>query len=66
MDVSHHDANGTSPSCPGGDVEAAIRAAAQDAVRQHKRLGLPMVDYQDGAVVWIPADQLPGDPPPAN
>lgn len=39
-------------------IEGAMREAAQEAVLAHQRLGLPMVTWQDGKVVWIPADQL--------
>jgi hypothetical protein len=39
-------------------VEAAIREATHEAVLAHKRLGLPMATWQDGQVIWIPADQL--------
>ena len=39
-------------------IEAAMREAVRDAVVAHQRLGLPMVEWQDGRIVWIPADQL--------
>ena len=39
-------------------IEAAMRQAVNDAVIAHQRLGLPMVEWQDGKVVWVPADQL--------
>jgi len=42
-------------------VESAMREAVNEAVLHHKRLGLPMVVWQDGEVVWIPADQLTVD-----
>lgn len=53
--------NGSAPEVSPSAVESAIRHAVHDAVLQHKQLGLPMVDWQDGAVVWVPADQLPVD-----
>jgi len=40
-----------------------MREAVNDAVVTHKRLGLPMVEWQDGKVVWVPADQLVADEP---
>jgi hypothetical protein len=39
-------------------IEAAMREAVNDAVRLHKSLGLPMVEWRDGQVKWVPADQL--------
>ena len=44
-------------------IEVAMQEAVNEAVLAHKRRGLPMVTWQDGQVVWIPADQLtvPGD-----
>ena len=42
-------------------VEAAIRESVREAALLHKRLGLPMVTWEDGRVVWIPADQIPVD-----
>ena len=39
-------------------IEGAMREAVNDAVRVHKSLGLPMVEWQDGQVVWVSADQL--------
>jgi hypothetical protein len=40
-------------------VEAAIRESVREALLMHKRLGLPVVTWQDGKVAWIPADQIP-------
>lgn len=44
-------------------IEAAMQEAVNEAVLAHKQRGLPMVTWQDGRIVWIPADQLavPGD-----
>lgn len=39
-------------------VEQAMREAAKEAVLAHKRLGLPIVVWRDGQVVWVPADEL--------
>jgi D-aminopeptidase len=44
-------------------IEAAMREAVNDAVVAHQRLGLPMVEWQNGRIVWIPADQLAADGP---
>ena len=41
-------------------IEEAMREAVHEAVTGRTcRSGLPMVVWQDGQVVWIPADQLP-------
>lgn len=40
-------------------VDAAIRQAHREAIRQHRMANLPMVVWRDGAIVWIPPDQLP-------
>ena len=47
------------PRAEVAEIEAAMRAAVQDAVLLHKRAGLPMATWQNGQVVWIPADQIP-------
>jgi len=40
-------------------VDAAIREARREAIRQHRMANRPMVVWRDGAIVWIPPDQLP-------
>lgn len=45
-------------------VEAAVREAIRDALLMHKRLGNPVVTWQDGRCVWIPADEIPVDDVP--
>ena len=42
-------------------VEAAIGASVREALLMHKRLGLPVVTWQDGKVALIPAAQIPID-----
>jgi hypothetical protein len=42
-------------------IEGAMREAVNEAVIAHQRLGLPMVEWQDGQIVWVPADQLIAD-----
>ena len=39
-------------------VLGAIREAGRDALRMHKRMGLPIVSWQDGRVVLIPPEQI--------
>jgi hypothetical protein len=43
----------------GTPIDEAMNKAVRDAVRLHKRMGLPMAAWQDGKVVWIPPEQLP-------
>ena len=45
------------------EIEAAMQAAVQDAILLHKRAGAPMVTWQNGQVVWIPADQILAERP---
>jgi len=47
-------------------IEQAMREAVNEAVLMHKRLGLPMVEWIDGQIVWTPADQLTVDAPPIS
>ena len=39
-------------------IEAAMQDAVNEAVLLHKRLGLPMVEWIDGKIVWTPAEKL--------
>lgn len=40
------------------EIERAMREAVHEAVLQHYRLGLPMVEWRDGKIVWVPPEQL--------
>ena len=42
----------------GTRIDAAIRAAAREAWRRHKREGLPLVIYRNGEVVLVPPEEL--------
>jgi hypothetical protein len=42
-------------------VEQAMQESVNEAILMHQRLGLPMVEWHDGQVVWVPADQLAVD-----
>ena len=42
-------------------VDAAIRESVHEALLMHKRLGNPVASWENGQVVWIPADQIPVD-----
>lgn len=39
-------------------VDAAIRESVREALLMHKRLGNPVASWENGRVVWIPADQI--------
>jgi hypothetical protein len=39
-------------------IERALRDAVNETISTHKRLGLPMVEWQNGHIVWVPADRL--------
>lgn len=39
-------------------IEHAMREAINETIVIHKRLGLPMVEWQNGQIVWVPAEQL--------
>jgi hypothetical protein len=45
-------------------IERAMREAVDEAILAHKRLGLPMVEWHDGQIVWVPADKLDLDDAP--
>lgn len=40
-------------------LERALLDAARDVRRKHKQAGNPIVVWQDGKAVWIPADEIP-------
>lgn len=40
-------------------IEQALRAGVAAALLRHRQMGLPIVVWQDGRVVWIPSDQIP-------
>jgi hypothetical protein len=39
-------------------VEAAVRDSVREALLMHQRLGNPVASWKDGAVVWIPPEQI--------
>jgi hypothetical protein len=47
----------------GTEIERALQQGAQEAVELHRKLGFPIVEWRDGKVVWVPAEELE---PPAN
>ena len=50
----------------GTQIERATAEARRQALLDHKRTGDPIVVWQDGKVVWIPADQIVVDPPASS
>ena len=62
MHIHNYDPETLQPDTGESDaVEAAIQESVREALLTHKRLGLPVVTWQDGKVAWIPADQIPVD-----
>ncbi|MGQ0732222.1 MAG: hypothetical protein ACT4QD_01050 [Acidobacteriota bacterium] len=43
----------------GRAIDEALRLAAADARRLHKRLGHPMAIWRDGRVVWVAPEDIP-------
>ena len=39
-------------------IHAALVEGVRDARRWHKRMGLPIVEWRDDKVVWIPAEEI--------
>lgn len=50
----------------GRAIDEALRKAVRKALLRHKQMGLPVVSWQDGQVVWIPPEEIvvdePGEP----
>jgi len=42
----------------GREIDAALAKAIRQAVLEHKRAGNPIAVWQDGRVVWIPAEEI--------
>ena len=42
-------------------VDAAIRESVREALLMHKRLGNPVASWENGRVVWIPAEEISVD-----
>lgn len=40
-------------------LERAFRRAFRNAVLEHRRHGVPMVFWENGKIVHVPADQVP-------
>lgn len=44
-------------------IDEAVRKGAREAILRHKRAGQPIVVYENGQIVWVPADELPDEQP---
>lgn len=42
----------------GEAIDRALREAVKDALREHKKLGHPIVVWEDGKVVVVPPDEI--------
>lgn len=42
----------------GSLVDSALAQAARESLLLHKRLGLPIAVWRDGAVVWVPPEEI--------
>ena len=45
------------PRLTDASISQALNEAAQDAVEVHRRAGLPLVVWENGKVVLVPADE---------
>lgn len=43
-------------------IDDALTKAAQEAQREHERLGLPAAAWRDGKVVWLSAEEWQARP----
>jgi hypothetical protein len=43
----------------GKAIQEAVGRAYRKAVRQHRQNGVPMVFWENGKIIEVPADQLP-------
>jgi len=42
----------------GRQIDEAFQHAVSAARQRHKKAGVPVAEWRDGKVVWIPADQI--------
>ena len=40
-------------------ISKAVREAAVDALRRHKKAGSPVAQWRDGKVVWVQPEDIP-------
>lgn len=39
-------------------IDRALAAAVREALRHHKQAGNPVVEWRDGAMHWIPPEEI--------
>ena len=39
-------------------IDQAIRRGINQAIREHRLRGLPMVIQRDGKIIWVPAEEM--------
>jgi len=42
----------------GTEIDRALRLGVRDALIMHKKLGFPIVVWQDGQIVWVPPEEI--------
>ena len=47
-------------------IEDALAAGVGEALREHKRAGVPIVEWRNGNVVIVPPEEIPIDGAPDN
>lgn len=47
----------------GRAIDEALRQAVRKALLRHKQMGLPVVSWENGKVVWIPPEEIFVDDP---
>lgn len=50
----------------GRAIDAALAEAARNALIMHKRMGYPIVVWENGRVVWIPPEEIVVEEPPTH
>lgn len=45
-------------------IDEALAKSVQEALRQHKQAGNPVVEWRDGKIVWVAPEQITVEPAP--
>lgn len=48
----------------GKPIDDAMNAAVREVVLRHKQLGMPLVVWRDGKIVWIRPEDIPASETP--
>ncbi len=43
----------------GAAIDQALRQGVRQAMLRHRQLGLPIAEWRNGKVVWIPPQEIP-------